>query len=759
MKRKEMLPELLAPAGSFEALVAAVAAGADAVYVGGRRFGARAFAKNFDVDELSRAVSYCHLHGVRLYVTVNTLIEDREMGEVLSYAAELWRLGVDALIVSDLGVIREIRRAIPEMELHASTQMSVHSTYGADCAAKLGCSRVVLARELSLSDISSVVENSLAEVEVFLHGALCVSYSGQCLFSSLVGGRSGNRGECAQPCRLPYTTSLGEGYPLSLKDLSYGEHIPALISSDVASLKIEGRMKSAGYVYTVTSIYRRLLDEARAATPKEMETLRQAFSRDGFTDSYLTGKILDGMLGVRSEGDKEESRRIDALTFEPRRHRVSAKVNIALGKPSELELYDGVRSVRVVGETAEVAESSPLSDAGVKERLSKMGGTYLSLSPEDIELSLAEGVNLSPSAINGLRRAAVEKFSDFTREPVSIVDEPKDIRGGEDAKRTTSAEFYSPEKYSEAVALYPDVLSKIDIAFLPMGAADEAILSAGGVSLPAVITDRELTAARARLSELSAFGVRAALVQNIGQISLARECGFERIYGGFRLNVTNGKAKRAYLDLGVDELILSPELTLPKARDISGGVITYGRIPLMLTERCFMREGFGCSSCGEAALTDRRGEKFPMMRESAHRNLILNSAVTYMGDRSSELERARLGRRHLLFTVESADEIAAAIEAHSCGEPLGIPVRRMGRRDADIKEGVAEKRKPQAETLARRKPQAETSEKRKPKWDTSEGGKPKADGVRISRAAQGRSKALKQKNNNGKKPNKSKYKR
>ena len=236
MKRKNNLPELLAPAGSFECLLAAVEAGADAVYVGGKKFGARAYAKNFDLDELSSAVRYCHLHGVKLYVTVNTLVLDLEMADVVEYAARLWEIGVDALIISDLGALAEIKKQVPDLELHASTQMSIHNTAGADAACGMGCVRAVLARELSLSDIRSVVENSRAEVEVFLHGALCVCHSGQCLFSSLVGGRSGNRGECAQPCRLPYNNGK---YALSLKDLSSASLVRELVDSGVASLKIE----------------------------------------------------------------------------------------------------------------------------------------------------------------------------------------------------------------------------------------------------------------------------------------------------------------------------------------------------------------------------------------------------------------------------------------------------------------------------------------------------------------------------------------
>ena len=226
MRRKSKLPELLAPAGDFEALLAAVSAGADAVYLGGRAFGARAYAKNFDLDEIERAVEYCHLYGVKLYVTVNTLVFDKEMRELSDYAAKLWEVGVDALIITDLGAIREIKRRVPNMELHASTQMSVHSADGARMAAALGCSRVVLARELSYENIRAATEGSPIETEVFLHGALCVCHSGQCLFSSLVGGRSGNRGECAQPCKRPF----GDGYPLSLSDLSLASHIEELIA-------------------------------------------------------------------------------------------------------------------------------------------------------------------------------------------------------------------------------------------------------------------------------------------------------------------------------------------------------------------------------------------------------------------------------------------------------------------------------------------------------------------------------------------------
>lgn len=687
---KSTLPELLAPAGSFECLVAAVSAGADAIYVGGRRFGARAFAKNFDLPELLDALTYCKLHGVKLYVTVNTLLEDKEISDVVDYARQLWKIGIDALIVSDVGVISAIREALPKMELHASTQMSVHSSLGADAAYDLGCKRVVLARELSLENIKSATENSKTEIEVFLHGALCVSHSGQCLFSSLVGGRSGNRGECAQPCRLPYTTPRGTEYPLSLKDLSLADHIPELIDSGVASLKIEGRMKSAGYVYTVTQIYRRLLDEKRAATKEEKEILRQAFSRGGFTDGYLTARLGSGMLGVRSEGDKEESRKIDEISIPLSKKAVCAKVTLSLGKPAEMTLTDGTRKVTVIGETPVKAESSPLTKEGVCERLSKMGNTYLSLDPSEIDLTLDEGINLSPAALNSLRRSAAEAFCSFGRpEPIGVCT----IGATSDAKKPeksplTTAEFYSAEEYLKAKALSPEFISGIDRSFVPLFSAPEAIKDAKGVILPAVILDSELSSAKAQLLLARELGATHGVAQNIGQISLLSDMGFT-VFGGFRLNITNTLSKKFYQRLGVSELILSPELTLPKARDISGGAITYGRIPLMLTERCFVKDSFGCASCGKASFIDRRGERFPLIREHDHRTVILNSAITYMGDKSAELDSAGLYHRHLLFTNETAEQIISSLDSIAGGKPLAqiaagekspVKVRRMGRR-------------------------------------------------------------------------------
>ena len=695
MKRKSNLPELLAPAGDMDCLVAAVRGGADAVYLGARNFGARAFAKNFEIDELSRGVIYCHTHGVRVYVTMNTLLTDTEVGEAVALAKILYEIGVDALIVADLGLVRRLRLELPEMELHASTQMSVHNTAGADEAYRLGCARVVLAREVSGKNIARITDECIPETEVFLHGALCVCHSGQCLFSSLVGGRSGNRGECAQPCRLPYSG----GYPLSLTDLSLADHIPSLIKSGVASLKIEGRMKSPDYVYTVTSIYRSLVDECRTPTENEKRRLLRAFSRGGFTDGYYTEKIESrSMLGVRSEGDKAASREDrDSLSIEvvtPVRVGIQATCSIKDGAPASLSLTyktkNGILlSASAFGDIPDVARSQPLSVDGVKARLCKMGGTYFSLEVGDIAIDLDDGLNLSPASINALRRNAV---SELERKIAALRDENPINR---------AENLHPHEKYDNAhviscldgvkrtaVFYDTDVLSGLgdaagwfDIIFVPLHKFADSRVKPSGIMLPPVIMESEREGVVTLCKNAVEEGARYALVGNLGHLSICRELGLSPV-ADFRFNITNVDTGITVSALGVNNCLLSPELTAPAVRRVGGSAVVYGRIPLMLTERCFMRDTFGCGSCSECSLTDRKGTKFPMIREYVHRNLILNSAVTYMGDKMNELRG--VPSYHFIFTTETAKEAKDVITAYKTGGvfPLSYGMRRMGRRDA-----------------------------------------------------------------------------
>ena len=677
MRRDTKLPELLAPAGDFECLISAVKAGADAIYVGGESFGARAYAKNFTEEELYRATVYCHLHGVRLYVTENVLLSDGELESAVDFAQRLCNMGVDALIVADMGLIRSLRRELPQMELHGSTQISAHNSYGADIAYEAGCSRVVLARECSAGDIAQIVGKCKPKIEVFLHGALCVSHSGQCLFSSLVGGRSGNRGECAQPCRLPYN---GGKYPLSLKDLSLADHVPSLIDSGVESLKIEGRMKDPSYVYTVTSIYRRLLDEGRAASPSEAEELRRAFSRQGFTDGYYTGRIGGPMTGVRSREDKDASRESQITDLTPDTVAIKASCRIVKDEPATLTLTlpDG-SSVTAEGDIPQPARSAPLTPSDVCARLAKMGGTLYNLSAEDVELELDEGLNLSPASLNGLRRRCVEELDSALAHRVSRTALPlSDITADEDNSIDPIgrvAVFHRPEALCELSA---ELLQSFDAVAVPLHRLSEAGGLANCVALPPVIMESELDGVKRMLDEAVSLGIKHALLTNVGQIGLIRDYPLTPI-GDLRLNVTNRQSYLAYRQLGLRRLILSAELDGPSARRIGGAVAVCGRIPLMLTERCFMKESFGCKSCSSCALTDRRGAKFPMLREYPHRNLILNSHHTYMGDRRGELRG--LGE-YFIFTTEEPKQIRAILRAYDKGEPfpLDTPFRRLGRR-------------------------------------------------------------------------------
>ena len=675
MKRNEELPELLAPAGSLSAFYAAINAGADAVYLGVSDFNARHFADNFDGETLRLAVSYAHLFEKKVYVTLNTLVTDREIPDFLHTAAMIRESGADAVIVADVGGASLLRKHFPDLPLHASTQMSIHSARGArEAYSSLGITRVVPARELSLADVKAVVEGAAPEVEVFLHGALCVSHSGQCLMSAMIGGRSGNRGECAQPCRLPYNNGK---YPLSLRDLCLASHITELIDAGVASLKIEGRMKAPEYVYTVTRVYRRLLDERRNATESELRILAEAFSRNGFTDGYFTLRKQSPMTGVRRSEDKESSRAFTADT-EPKKCAVTAQATIKSGENVKLTLQiNGTDRVATATlPPPDLAKNAPLTADAVKERIGKLGATPFSLSRSDIALSLDDGLFLTPAALNGLRRSAADALLCTSRDVLSYIYTPPVLPK---RKAATSAVFYLAAQMDAAENFF-------DECYLPLSELSDAGRLPDGVLLPPVIFDSEEKAVRAKLLDAASRGVRNALVSNIAQISLARECGLLPV-GDFRLNICNRDTYAAYVAMGLSDAVLSPELTLPQCRDVGGRVIVYGRIPLMLLERCFIKENFSCDACGKASLTDRRGACFPLLREAGHRNLLLNSLPTYGGDRKDEIARFTLGQ-HFIFTVEGDKEVRAVISAYRKGERLPFETRRIGRnRSPEEKKG------------------------------------------------------------------------
>ncbi|MDY3845287.1 MAG: DUF3656 domain-containing protein [Eubacteriales bacterium] len=693
MRRKTALPELLSPAGSLDALVAAVNAGADAVYVGTESFNARMNAKNFSYDELYTALLYAHTHGVKLYVTLNTLLYDRELCEFVNQCKTLSDMGVDAVIVADLGAVSLIKKYVPELSVHGSTQMSLHSTDGIREACSMGIDRIVPARELSFENIKALIDRSDAEIEIFLHGALCVSYSGQCLFSSLVGGRSGNRGECAQACRLPYNGT----YPLSLCDLSLAHHIPELIDLGVSSLKIEGRMKSADYVYGVTSIYRRLLDEKRSSTREEDALLDAIFSRQGFTDKYFTGKIKDKMTGIRTDIQKSRTSgvftNVISTDTSMKKAEISASLSIRRCENSRLTLSLGNKTVTFEGSVPSDAINQPLTKNSLTKQMTKMGQTPFVLTPENLKIELDPSLNMPLSEQNALRRAATDALAneyarpaltptdalanEYARPALTQTDalankyaRPALTAYREDAVKRTSATdsnirtalFFDLNAYN---AVCHDVDGFFDMVFLPLYLLPNATINPNGVYIPPIVTDSEHQDVFKMLLRARDMGIKYALCGNMGHFPLVREVGLEPV-ADFRLNITNSRSAEVIKRAGVKSYVLSPELTLPKMRDIACSVpgasaIVFGRIPLMLTERCFVRENGGCGKCGVFNFCDRTGAKFPVIREYPHRNVILNSIKTYMGDRQDELSKYNITSFHFIFTTETPTEILGTI--------------------------------------------------------------------------------------------------
>ena len=673
LKNKMSKPELLSPAGSIQSLKAAIEGGADAIYIGSTAFNARMKAKNFDEDDLRRGIELAHEYGVKVYVAANTLILDREIDEYLRAAERAYLLSADAMIIADIGAAREVKKRIP-IELHASTQLSGHNVEAAKRLYEAGFSRMVLAREMPKDDIERFCKESPIESEVFVHGALCVCHSGQCLFSSIVGGRSGNRGECAQPCRLPYKAfnKKGDAYPLSLKDLSLAEHITELCEMGVTSFKIEGRMKSPEYVRDVTARWRGLIDAQKNADKRDMEYLASVFGRGGHTDAYFTRRIGSNMLGVRSEADKRESAAQERFEDISRKIPIELSAVVKAGEPSSLSARVGDRSVTVCGAIPEVARTAPISKEALIKNLSKLGATVYYL--KNISVELDEGLILPVSAINALRRSAIDALKGENNRSESDLLSAELEKPRKQREKICSAVFYQPQKMPDAATEF------FNYIYIPLEKYSERRFDGLGVMLPEVIFDSERDEVERMLEKAYADGARDALVGNIGHIELAKKAGF-KVHGDIRLNAFNNSSVAKLERLGLEDVILSPELTLPQIRDIGGasGVCVYGRLPLMITEKCVGKEIGGCDACesGSAILTDRRGAEFPVLKRFKHRSAIFNSLPTYMADKRAELQRARVSFEHFIFTVEEKKEAEAVIDAYKRGLESPFSCRRI----------------------------------------------------------------------------------
>lgn len=662
--------EILSPAGSMQALYAAVQSGADAVYIGGTEFSARQSAANFTLSDIENAVKYCHIRGVKLHVAANILIKEKEKYRFLEYIGKLNELGVDAVIIQDIGMAKRVRQMYPDLPLHASTQMTVTNLSGAIELQNMGFSRVVLARELSRTAIKKICENVNIETEVFAHGAICMCYSGQCLLSSMIGGRSGNRGMCAQPCRLPYTLDGETGYFLSPKDLCMIDYLKELSKIGVTSVKIEGRLKRKEYVACVTRIYKKYAESGSAVSNADKSELLAAFNRSGFTSGYFEDKLGKDMMSFQNPSNisknvfSDDVKNIcsDGANFRKREIFISADMSV--GKPISVCVRDknGNFAEYTGTETLEVRNNGITDIERVKNQLLKLGNTPF--FAKTAEVTADSNVMVSVSQINDARRNVCKAFEDKLSEtekrrvfPYTPPERRKyqknpvlsaEVSNYEQAKSCIEAgikEIYSPLDIFERIQTeYPDV----------------SVI----VKLPPIMRDDR------KYKEIKADKI---LVCNIGQMCKDSEC-----YGDFRLNITNSDSADFYGQF--KRVTLSPELNIYELKDIAEGneIIAYGRIPLMVMENCPLKAAKKCQN-GETAefLCDRKGQKFPLKCNFGCSIELLNSKPVYMADKISDLLKLKINALRLIFTVENFAECGKIIGEYKkalSGEKVSAPV-------------------------------------------------------------------------------------
>ena len=665
--------EVLAPAGSAESVKAAVRSGADAVYMGTKSFNARAKADNFSFEELKETVDYCHSHGTDVHITMNTLIADSELSAAKSTLERICENGADALILQDIGISQLVRNGCKGIDMHASTQMSVQTLSGVKLLKELGFKRAVLPRELSKEEIQYIAENTDIEIECFVHGALCMCVSGQCYMSSMFGARSGNRGLCAQPCRLPFKAEGSEGYDLSLKDLSLVENVNELAEIGVASLKIEGRMKRPEYVAAaVTSVVKALKGEKDEELQRK---LRAVFSRSGFTKGYFEGKLGKDMFGTRGKEDVTAATNsvLNELSHLYEKETPLIPVNFVLSiienEPVSLSAYANGKTVFVSDEyIPEKALNKPLTKEGLTERVSKCGGTQF--YAEKVEVELDEGLIVPASVINNLRRKALESLN----EKLSFVKE----------KSFTDIELRIPEYRAEKplkfnirvanLSQIPHNLNNVENLYIPIDCDENLVEKVKnlpinvGIEVPRGIFGNE-NKVKALLEKHKKCGINTAYCSTLDALAIARELKME-IHTGFSMNVFNSLSVGVLESLGVKEITLSPELTLNRTSKIGGrakrGIIAYGRLPLMLTRNCPIRNGKTCAECkSDSYLTDRMGMKFPVVCKMGTSE-ILNSQPIYMGDRLDEIKNVDFITFY--FTKEKREMCEAVLDAYRKGK-------------------------------------------------------------------------------------------
>ena len=673
--------EILAPVGSEEMLRAAVYSGADAVYLGFAGFNARTGAGNFDAASLCEAVRFCHARGVRVHVAMNTTVYADELENLAAAVRAVAASGADAVICQDMAVADLIRRIAPDLPRHASTQMSVHTLEGALKMAELGFSRVILARELSLKEIETIAKGCGIETECFVHGALCMSMSGQCYMSAFLGGRSGNRGSCAGPCRLPFDANpLPEGRPgkahhLSLKDNSVIDRLDKLEAIGVASAKIEGRLRTPEYVAAAVNACL----AGRDGLAYDRDVLQNAFSRSGFTSGYLDGKINGTMFGTRSEADAEQTRKtLPALRELYRRERSRVPVEMKLevspdGEKLTVTDLDGNRGI-AYGETEPQPARNDPAEA-LRRSLSKTGGTPFAAGEIQVEMDGGPWY-LPGSAVNELRREALdsllkkrEVLHPWKVEPVTL---PALTRRTWPPKPQLWARFETWDQVPRE-ALGPQGPARLMLPIAEAAKVPEDLRSKVILELPRAMFGAMEEDTIRRVGQVREQGFAGFEANNIAHL---RICQGLPVTGGIGLNITNPLAAQVYADWGLSALLVLPEVKdsemmfiapAHNGRPVPTGAMIYGHMPLMLTRACPLQNVHDCAHCQrEGVLTDRKAKKFPVRCKGGVRT-IYNPVPLYMGDKPGALP---VDYGVAYFTTESREEAGRVLDQIVRAQPF-----------------------------------------------------------------------------------------
>lgn len=653
--------EILAPAGSLESLKAAVNCGADAVYIGGKQFSARQNAANFDNAELKQAADLCHLHNIKIYLTVNTIIFDNQVNEFAEFIKNAANAGIDAFIVQDFGAAEIIRNIVPDANIHGSTQMTIHSVKGAQLLKELGFKRVVISRELTEKQIQEICSTEI-ETEVFVHGALCMCMSGQCYLSSLIGQRSANRGFCAQPCRLPYSVYKNPQFNgLSLKDLSLVNHLQKLSDIGVFSLKIEGRMKRPEYVAAAICACRQSLN---GQTP-DMALLRSIFSRSGFTDGYFTGKFSN-MFGSREKEDVIAAKDIlpdirKKYSHEKKSGKLDFYAEIKKDNPVKLTVSDDCDSVTVTGEIPETAIKKPIDFTYLERQLSKLGGTIYQFG--NLNADIDDGLSLSAKTINALRRNAVEALNlkSIKRNTPEYICVPLDI----DPENKIESLKEIRVRISNQNQL--DAVSEADRIIIPTN----VFLNNRYENISKIIiepprfiyNEAEIFGV---LKKCKSLGAEHLMCSNPAYIKIGKELGF-KLHGDFGLNTANSYSLNFLKKMNFEDTVLSFEMKLKQIsslrKAISTGIIAYGYLPVMLTKNCPIKNEVGCEKC-KKIIFDRTGRANKIVCHGNYTE-ILNAQALYLADRLEDLKN--ISFITLYFTDEGPDEIKKIIDEYRFG--------------------------------------------------------------------------------------------